>query len=139
MFIGALFFIVSCQNSVIEPTYIISFSTNIKIINGTEYIIDSVKFKHSSEPYHNTNFLSASEVIYFESENREFVSKVPSNFIAKELYHDLNKNDIYKVWHKGGELTLLGKFYLKRKDGKEIIFKAIKNELPFEIHFDNTF
>lgn len=95
-------------------------------------MIDSITIKHSAKPYHNTNYLSASKITYFEDKKRKFTSSVPSNYIAKELYFELSKNNNYEVWHRGGELTLSGKFYIRQKDGVKIIFKSIKHEIPFE-------
>ena len=35
------------------------------------------------------------------------------------------------VWHNGGELTFLGKFYIKRKDKNTIVFDSVKHKIPF--------
>ena len=68
-------------------------------------------------PYNNENWISSSNILFYEDENRKFFKSVPSNYIAKELYFNLRNNDKYIVWHNGGELSLLGKFYIMRKDG----------------------
>lgn len=86
---------------------------------------------HSSNSFQHDNFLPASEIIYFEDKKRIFAKRLPSNFIAKELYNKLNENDRYVVWHKGGELSLSAKFYIKRKDGREIFFKSLTHTIPF--------
>lgn len=139
MFIGILSFIIviSCKTKVSESTYAISFFPNTEIMNDTEYSIDSLKFKHSKRPNLDKKFLSATKVIYFENKGREFVVEIPNNLIAKQLYQKLNQNDNYDVWHIGGELTLKGKFYFKRKDGQKVIIKSINYSLPFDIGIQN--
>ncbi len=118
----------ACFNNYDNHTYSIQFKNKIK--DGTEYKIDSILIKHSAKPYTNENILSASKIIYYEDNKRKFTNDVPNNYIAKELYFNLSNNKKYIVWHKGGELTLLGKFYIKRKDGRVIKFDSIKHEMP---------
>ena len=116
-FVGILFFshLVSCFSEIEPPKYLIIMDDYI--CDNTIYKIDSVTIRHSSMPYNNSNSLSSSNIIFYEDENTKFVKSVPSNYIAKELYFKLQNNDKYIVWHNGGELTFLGKFYIRRKDG----------------------
>ena len=82
-------------------------------------------------PYNNSNSLSSSNIIFYEDENTNFVKNVPSNYIAKELYFKLRNDTKYVVCHNDGELTFLGKFYIKRKDKNTIVFDSVKHKIPF--------
>lgn len=136
LFVGILFFhLVSCINHI--ETYKYSIILDRQISDNTEYKIDSIIIKHSSMPYNNENWISSSNILFYEDENRKFFKSVPSNYIAKELYFNLRNNDKYIVWHNGGELSLLGKFYIMRKDGNKIAFDSIKHEIPFVYYPEN--
>lgn len=129
------FIIFSCSNDFVNYTYCIQFKNEIK--DETEYRIDSTIIKHSVKPYGNINILSASKIIYYEDDKRKFTNDVPSNYVAKELYFMLSENKNYVVWHKGAELALLGRFYIKQKNGSKIVFDSIKHKIPFNYSIVN--
>lgn len=131
----SLVILISCFNDLNNYTYSIQFNSEIK--DETEYRIDSIIIKHSAKPYDNKNILSASKIIYYEDDKRNFTNDVPSNYIAKELYFKLSENKNYVVWHKGAELALLGRFYIKRKNGNKIVFDSIKHKIPFNYSIVN--
>lgn len=130
-FVGILLFfhLVSCFRDIETHKYLIIMDDYI--CDNTEYKIDSIAIRHSSMPYNNSNSLSSSNIIFYEDENTKFVKSVPSNYIAKELYFKLRNDAKYVVWHNGGELTYLGKFYIKRKDKNTIVFDSVKHKIPF--------